>query len=50
MSGYAPLTVNFDASGSTDLFSCATISSYTLDFGDGSAAVTYMLAGNVACP
>jgi PKD repeat protein len=40
MSGYAPLTVNFDASGSTDPFSCATINSYTLNFGDGSAAVT----------
>jgi PKD repeat protein len=40
MSGGAPLTVNFDGSGSTDPFSCATINSYTLNFGDGSAAVT----------
>jgi hypothetical protein len=40
LSGYAPLAVNFDASGSTDPFPCATISSYTLDFGDGSPTIT----------
>jgi PKD repeat protein len=35
-SGNAPLTVNFDASTSTDPNPCTTISSYTFNFGDGS--------------
>jgi PKD repeat protein len=40
-SGNAPLTVNFDASASSNPpDSCNTIASYTLDFGDGSPAVT----------
>lgn len=39
-SGNAPLTVNFDASGSSVPQSCNTIASYTLDFGDGSQAAT----------
>jgi PKD repeat protein len=39
-SGAAPLTVNFDASTSTDANPCTTIVSYTMDFGDGSAPVT----------
>ncbi|HYR22721.1 MAG TPA: PKD domain-containing protein [Chthoniobacterales bacterium] len=39
-SGKAPLLVNFDASTSSDSNPCATINSYTLDFGDGSAPVT----------
>jgi PKD repeat protein len=38
--GNAPLNVTFNAGASTDPLSCATISSYTLDFGDGSAPVT----------
>jgi PKD repeat protein len=37
-SGAAPLTVSFDASGSTDPDN--SIASYTFDFGDGSAADT----------
>jgi hypothetical protein len=44
MSGTAPLTVNFNASGSSDPDTAApadTIASYTLDFGDGSAPVTH---------
>src|SRR5207249_2911429 len=36
-SGTTPLTVNFDASGSSVPQSCNTIASFTLDFGDGSA-------------
>ena len=41
LSGNPPLTVNFDASGSNEpAGSCGSINSYTLDFGDGSAAVT----------
>jgi PKD repeat protein len=41
VTGNAPLTVNFDASGSTEpTGACGTINSYTLDFGDGSAPVT----------
>jgi PKD repeat protein len=32
--------VSFSAAGSTEPLACATINSYTLDFGDGSAAVT----------
>jgi PKD repeat protein len=40
MSGSPPLSVNFDGSSSTDTSPCATIASYTLDFGDGSPAVT----------
>jgi len=39
-SGAVPLTVNFDASGSSNPQSCNTIASYTLDFGDGSSTVT----------
>ncbi len=39
-SGTAPLTVNFDGSGSYDPDTGDTIASYTFDFGDGSAAVT----------
>lgn len=38
--GDAPLTVNFDASASTDADAGDTIASYTFDFGDGSAQVT----------
>lgn len=38
--GTAPLTVNFDASGSTDPDAGDTIVSYTFDFGDGSAPIT----------
>ena len=40
MSGNPPLNVNFDGSSSTDTSLCATIASYTLDFGDGSSPVT----------
>ena len=39
MTGAAPLTVNFDASTSTH-GACGTITSYTLDFGDGSTPIT----------
>ncbi|MEY2505265.1 MAG: hypothetical protein QOG27_1545 [Verrucomicrobiota bacterium] len=39
-SGPAPLTVNFDASGSSDLDSGDTIASYTFNFGDGTPDVT----------
>ncbi|PYL75823.1 MAG: hypothetical protein DMF26_07455 [Verrucomicrobia bacterium] len=39
-SGTAPLAVNFDGSGSYDPDAGDTISSYTFDFCDGSAAVT----------
>lgn len=39
-SGVVPLTVNFDASASSNPQSCNTIASYTLDFGDGSSTVT----------
>jgi len=42
-SGNAPLTVNFDGSGSSDPDTAPppdTIASYTFDFGDGSATVT----------
>lgn len=42
-SGTEPLTVNFNASGSSDPDTAAppdTIASYTFDFGDGSPAVT----------
>jgi PKD repeat protein len=38
--GSAPLTVNFDASTSTDANPCTSIVSYTMDFGDGTAPVT----------
>jgi hypothetical protein len=38
--GSAPLTVNFDASTSTDANPCTSIASYTMDFGDGTAPVT----------
>src|SRR5439155_20149714 len=39
MSGSAPLTVNFDASGSTNApGGCGTINSYFFDFGDGKKA------------
>jgi PKD repeat protein len=59
-SGTAPLTVNFDGSGSYDPDTAPppdTIASYTFNFGDGSAAVTqstptishtYNTAGNYA--
>ena len=40
IAGTAPLTVNFDGSASTDPNAGATITSYTFDFGDGSAPVT----------
>jgi hypothetical protein len=40
VSGPAPLTVNFDASGSSDLDSGDTIASYTFSFGDGTPDVT----------
>ena len=41
LSGPAPLTVNFDASGSNiPSGGCGTIASYTLNFGDGTAPVT----------
>lgn len=40
LTGNAPLMVSFSAAGSTEPLACATINSYTLDFGDGSAAVT----------
>jgi PKD repeat protein len=41
MSGNAPLTVSFDGSGSVEPYgSCGTINSYTMNFGDGSPAVT----------
>lgn len=39
LSGNAPLTVNFDASGSTTPNANATITQYTFDFGDNSAKV-----------
>ena len=39
-SGPAPLTVNFDASGSSDPDAGDTIASYTFRFGDGSTPVT----------
>ncbi len=38
--GMAPLTVKFDGSASSTSSTGATISSYSFDFGDGSAAVT----------
>jgi PKD repeat protein len=38
-SGHAPLTVNFDASGSSDPDSGDTIGEYELNFGDGSPVV-----------
>jgi PKD repeat protein len=40
LSGRAPLAVNFNATQSHTGNACATIASYTLDFGDGSAPVT----------
>jgi PKD repeat protein len=40
MSAAAPANVTFDASSSNDTSPCATIVSYTLNFGDGTAAVT----------
>ncbi len=40
LTGPAPLTVNFDATQSHTDNPCAAIVSYTLDFGDGSPAVT----------
>ena len=43
-SGTAPLSVNFDGSGSYDPDAGDTIASYTFDFGDGSAAVTQSTA------
>jgi PKD repeat protein len=39
-SGQAPLSVNFDASTSTKSQCAASITSYTLDFGDGTSPVT----------
>jgi len=39
-SGTAPLTVNFDGSGSYDPDAGDSVASYTFDFGDGSAEVT----------
>jgi len=39
-SGFAPLQVSFDASGSTDPDAGDTIAEYTFDFGDGTAPVT----------
>jgi PKD repeat protein len=41
MSGPPALNVNFDASSSIDTSVCATIATYTLDFGDGSTPVTH---------
>jgi hypothetical protein len=38
--GDPPLTIDFDASGSSDPDSGDTVASYTFDFGDGSAPVT----------
>jgi hypothetical protein len=41
LTGTAPLAVNFNGSASFEPFgACGTINSYTLDFGDGSPAVT----------
>jgi hypothetical protein len=41
LTGAPPLMVNFDGSGSFEPFgACGTINSYTMDFGDGSPAVT----------
>ena len=41
VSGNAPLVVSFDASASREpAGACGAINSYTLDFGDGSAAIT----------
>jgi PKD repeat protein len=40
LTGTAPLTVNLDASASTDPDPGDSIASYTFDFGDGSAPVT----------
>ena len=41
MSGPAPLTVNFDGTGSNEpAGACGTVSSYTLDFGDGTPTET----------
>ena len=38
--GFVPLAVNFNASSSINPNPCTTISSYTFNFGDGSAPVT----------
>jgi hypothetical protein len=40
ISGKAPLAVNFNAAGSSDSNPCASIISYTMDFGDGTPPVT----------
>jgi len=41
LTGAPPLLVNFDGSGSFEPFgACGTINSYTMDFGDGTPAVT----------
>ena len=40
LAGSAPLTVNFSAAASSTTNPCGTISSYTMEFGDGSAPVT----------
>ena len=41
LTGTAPLAVNFNGSGSLEPFgACGTINSYTMNFGDGSPAVT----------
>jgi PKD repeat protein len=45
-SGFAPLSVSFDASGSSDPDSGDTIASYTFTFGDGKTATC---PGNAAC-
>jgi PKD repeat protein len=42
--GPAPLMVTFDGSGSTEPDLCDTLTSYTFDFGDGSAPVTQAAA------
>ena len=40
MVGFVPLSVNFDASTSSVTSPCVTVATYTLNFGDGSPAVT----------
>jgi len=44
MSGPPALLVNFSGAASSDANPCTTITSYTLDFGDGSAPVTRTIA------
>ena len=48
-SGFKPMMVHFDASGSTDPDAIDTIASYTFNFGEGQDDVVQVCASNPSC-